>query len=102
MFTTESKLIRLTREMQVSYTELGTIDMDRKEYFATTTQILDITVATMLWAARNRPCPFLTNLFFQFFRSTTSMDIFLYKCDLILKYNCFVVCTIKKIWQFNF
>lgn len=49
--------------------------MDREEDFAAAAQVLDIAVATMLWAAGYRPRAFLADFFFQLAGCGASVDI---------------------------
>ena len=62
-------------EVQVSYTEFGTLDMHREEYLGSAGQVLDVAVTTMLGSTRNRPCAFTANLLFQLARRSTSVYV---------------------------
>ena len=49
--------------MQVADAELGALDVDRQIHLAAPRKVLDIAVPAVLWAARNGPGTFLSDLF---------------------------------------
>ena len=59
--------------MQISNTELRSLDMHRQIYFTAPRQILDIAVAAMFWSARNSSCTLFANLGLDLFTGRTGM-----------------------------
>ena len=58
----ERYCVRLTGEMQIATTELGTLDKHRQVHFATPGKVLNVTISTVLWPAWNGPCTLFANL----------------------------------------
>jgi hypothetical protein len=54
--------LKLTGEMQITTTELGTLDKHRQVHFATPGKVLNVTISTVLWPAWNGPCTLFANL----------------------------------------
>lgn len=58
----ERHFLKLTGEMQITTTELGTLDKHRQVYFATPGKVLNVTISTVLWPAWNGPCALFADL----------------------------------------
>jgi hypothetical protein len=50
--------------VQITNAEFGTINMNRKVYFTTSTEVLDIAVASMLWTTGDCTCSLIGDLGF--------------------------------------
>lgn len=61
--------------MQVSDTELGTVNVDGQVDLATSRQVLDVAVTTVLRSAGDRAGTFAADLGFGLFICGTSMDV---------------------------
>jgi len=66
---------RLTRKVQIAYTELCTFDVNRQIHLATSGQVLDITVSAVLGPPWYGAGSLFTDLLLDLIRSTTSMHI---------------------------
>lgn len=61
--------------MKISNAEFGTFDMDRKVYFASSGQVLDVAIPAVFWSTRNGTGTFATNTLLDLITSRTGMDI---------------------------
>ena len=61
--------------MEIANTEFRPLNVDREVYFATSAEILDVAVSTVLRSAWDGSCAFFADLCFDFLRSTASMDV---------------------------
>lgn len=61
--------------MEIANAELGPGDMDREEDFAPAAQVLDIAIATMLWAAGYSPRALFAHFLFKLAGCGASVDV---------------------------
>lgn len=71
----EGNLAVALAEMEIADAEFGPGDVDREEDLAAAAQVLDVAVATVLWATGYSPRALLAYFFFELARCGASVDV---------------------------
>jgi hypothetical protein len=65
----------LTREVEVSDAEFGALHVDGEIDFATSREVLDVTVAAVFWSTGDRSGAFFSDLLFDCVLSAAGVDV---------------------------